>query len=352
VSTTNSEGGEKCNKASKAAHKPNAPNTISPPEDPSQPTNINSTRNIHPNPQAHQLHQRTMNMMQPHMMDKSDSGGKLKTYVSINVRELLGISATQPTYDARIEVTFCYDVGGFMAKRGRFLPTDEQKRGILAAQDIRIPYTVTNATSFELSSETHMFRAQTGDSDDMWFNSMKSVPSEGSVLKKETYELLVTLGYHTGWKSAMPFDRSHLFVKLAVLESVTNSKDFHFSFDHGASKFNGFDRPVEAFFPCKAKYKPVVREWNDDAPRVYISMGYERHKLQSFLKFYLVPPLMFLLLVLRQLEVPDILSLGATLVLANVALLFVSHNRKFYWANTIFFSAETTDGQRGFIFNF
>jgi hypothetical protein len=86
-----------------------------------------------------------MSMIQPHMIDKNDTRGKLKTYVSINVRELLGVKST---YDAHIEVTFCYNVGGYMAKRSRFLPSDEQKRGILAAQDIRILYTVTNATSF------------------------------------------------------------------------------------------------------------------------------------------------------------------------------------------------------------
>jgi hypothetical protein len=64
-----------------------------------------------------------------------------------------------------------------------------------------------------------------------------------------------------------------------------------------------------------------------DGPQLYVSVPYRRHRLQSYAKFYFVPLLMFLLLVLREhTDKSVVVGLGATLVLANIALLFISNN--------------------------
>lgn len=188
--------------------------------------------------------------MSPHSLtvNKNASfGDKLTVFVSMKVHQVNAINSEATNYDARVELNFAYDVAQYMSHRGRFLPEDK-KRGNVEAEDIKVPFTITNAVSIDDMTETHMFRKQNGQ-DDGWLSSLQSTPTSGSVIKQETYSIVGTLGYHSSWALTQPFDEIHLFVKLSVLESIPNASDFHFVFDHVASDFNGMKRGAGAFFP-------------------------------------------------------------------------------------------------------
>lgn len=105
-----------------------------------------------------------------------------------------------------------------------------------------------------------------------------------------------------------------------------------FVFDHNDSGFNGFSKPI-------AGYKPIddqptinsidlkVAEGEDDNgvyPRMYISMRYGRPVFTNVLKFYMIPAAIFVLLVIEKVEGADLLGISSTLILADIALLFVT----------------------------
>mmetsp|Transcript_53017 Transcript_53017/g.158675 ORF Transcript_53017/g.158675 Transcript_53017/m.158675 type:complete len:218 (-) Transcript_53017:96-749(-) len=96
---------------------------------------------------------------------------------------------------------------------------------------------------------------------------------------------------------------------------------------------------------CKAEvivYKYLPSHTNA-YPRLYISKCYKSHPAESIIKFYLIPALIFIILVTDRMAGPDLLSISSSLILADIALLFcitsckntVSHQEQAVIVNTV-----------------
>ena len=106
-------------------------------------------------------------------------------------------------------------------------------------------------------------------------------------------------------------------------------------FDERESSMQGMLTPVGPFIPLDNRphvnnVNIVVGTTNDVVwPRLYTSMRYHRHIRESLLKFYLIPLMLFSMLVVAPLgdDVGEIMATGSTLVLACIALIFTSDTR-------------------------
>ena len=119
-----------------------------------------------------------------------------------------------------------------------------------------------------------------------------------------------------------------------VYEALHNRR-MVWKFDERESSMQGMLTPVGAFTPLDTR--PHVNNVNivvgttDDVvwPRLYMSMRYHRHVRESILKYYVIPLMLFSMLVVAPLgdDVGEIMATGSTLVLACIALIFTSDTR-------------------------
>lgn len=265
----------------------------------------------------------------------------LTTSVSMTVQSVLALSTGEGSFTCYLELDFKYPVSEFLDTFPGFNDTHQNK--VYDAEDIKMPYIITNALANEIHSETHFFRhvpklSETDKGKSSSDVSMYGNPStvcqqatrEGNFIKCEKYVMTLTTALHTV-KKHKPYDQLYLFLKLAT-DGRPGTEQTRFVFDRADSGFNGFSKPIGGYNPIDSE--PTINSINIQFsegeeqsgvyPRVYVSMRYGKPIFTNVLKFYMIPAAIFVLLVIDRVEGADLLGISSTLILADIALLFVT----------------------------
>lgn len=209
-----------------------------------------------------------------------------------------------------------------------------KKQQLLKAEEICIPYIVTNAVKIAEQRVSHFFKSkEKGDGGLSMYGSpgLCSGSCERSDFanrwKCEKHSLVATMSFYTNARHR-PFDEIFLFVKIAT-DGRPGTEVTRFTFDRDDSSFGGFLKDVGGFkhatdYPCVNEID-IAHTYNPSGgyPRVYISMRYKYSPLLDVLKFYCIPSMLFVLMVIEKLDSGSLIKLGSALILGDIALLFV-----------------------------
>jgi hypothetical protein len=282
-----------------------------------------------------------------HVVDiKNDA--KLTVYVSTVVHSIAQMDAAEKTYQATLGLCFRYDVGDYLRILGNHVADHkyELKSPEIFPEDIKMTWDMPNVVSREFTHESHWFRKCTkpsekdecpvpiyGDNTDvipLIQPPYDKIPS-GSIWKCESFGLHVTCNFSNHARHT-PFEHSYLFLKFIVGDGRPGAEKMVWKFDERESSMQGMLTPVGAFTPLDTRphvnnVNIVVGTTKDVVwPRLYMSMRYHRHVRESILKYYLIPLMLFSMLVVAPLgdDVGELMATGSTLVLACIALIFTS----------------------------
>jgi len=282
-----------------------------------------------------------------HVVDVNNDA-ELTVYVSMVVHSLTQMDAADKTYQATLGLCFRYDVGDYLRILGNHVADHkyELEDSQIFPEDIKMTWDMPNAVSREFTHESHWFRECTkpakegecpvpiyGDNTDVIpviQAPYDTIPS-GSLWKCESFGLQITCNFSNHARHT-PFEHSYLFLKFIVGDGRPGAEKMVWKFDERESSMQGMLTPVGAFIPLDNRphvnnVNIVVGTTNDVVwPRLYTSMRYRRHIRESLLKFYLIPLMLFSMLVVAPLgdDVGEIMATGSTLVLACIALIFTS----------------------------
>ena len=258
----------------------------------------------------------------------------MDVHISVVVQQVHWIKPQENTYAAWVEVGFRYDVREFLDHHGNFVDDDN---GIIRAKDLLMTYNLVNTVKCEERSSAHFFREANQDGRLVSLygdphNLVKTIDIHtcevGQFFKCESHTLDVELIYSSTEQYA-PFDEAHLFLKVMTSDGRPGTESIRFVYDEEDTSFKGAEVPVGAFYPVDKKvlinHLTNIEVGTTSWDRLYLSTRFRRYMMQDLIKYYLVPTLVFVFVVVQPFaDKADLISVASTLVLANIALLFVA----------------------------
>ena len=267
-------------------------------------------------------------------LEFESKGEQMDVHISVVLQQVHWIKPQEKTFAAWVEIGFRFDVREFLDHHGNFI---DDANGIVRATDVLMTYNVVNAVKCEERSSAHFFREanQGGSLVPLYgdaHNLVKTIDIRscevGQFVKCESHTLDVELIY-TSTEEFAPFDEAHLFLKVMTSDGRPGTESIRFVYDETETSFKGAEVPVGAFYPVDKKvlinHLTNVKVGSATWDRLYLSTRFRRYMLQDMIKYYLVPTLVFVFVVVQPFaDTADLISVAATLVLANIALLFVA----------------------------
>ena len=304
--------------------------------------------------------------------DQDATHGCLNVYVSMTVQSIFGMDKSKMTCDMFIELDFKYDAGAYCKAFGSSPgitgdAATSAKDALIQAEALKMPWLILNALSVKEMRTNHFFRVKSSP-DDPGAESMsiyrtpENVAPEatldqiqrGLVVKYEKHSMCATLRYlsHT---ELDPFDEIYAFIKVAT-DGRPGTEKTKLIFDLKDNSFDGLKSSLGEYTPAgETEHLDFRRSLPEGAyPRIYVFQRFEHRWFESFLEFYFTSYLLNILMCLVYAGYEDdaqagmlidasgnnltawwtptsafvdtnsAVSVSATFILADVALLFVA----------------------------
>mmetsp|Transcript_16726 Transcript_16726/g.31694 ORF Transcript_16726/g.31694 Transcript_16726/m.31694 type:complete len:407 (-) Transcript_16726:89-1309(-) len=257
--------------------------------------------------------------------------------ISMTIQNMLTLDPENMTYTAMFEIDFKYRLKDYI---DLFQLHDKE----LDAENFQFPFIICNTVETEELRSNHFFRVcdeNTKASDVSMYGDPINVKSRltnendvSKAIKCEKYCLVGTYRYHSNG-THQPFDEIFTFFKIAT-DGRPGTEYLTLKFHDDDSSFVAFRKQVRDYVAVDdpvALDVDMSHEYNESSgptyPRVYLFQRFRHRSLEDFLKFYLLPSCLPILLIFSAQDngsdsIIETVALSSGLILSDIALLFVN----------------------------
>lgn len=276
---------------------------------------------------------------------KSSFSSRCDVAVSMTVQNMLTLDPENMTFTAMLEIDFKYRLQDFM---NLFQLHDVE----LDPKNFEFPYIICNMCESEGIRSNHFFRmsdktnkvhpadvSMYGEPETAKYSLDRNNDEAldlSTVIKCEKHCLVGTFRYHSKY-AHQPFDEIFAFFKMAT-DGRPGTEYITMKFDDSDSSFVAFRKAIRDYIPLDdpvALDVDMSHEYKEATgptyPRVYLFQRLKHRSFADFIKFYVLPSLLPLLLFFTAGDgskdnIIETIALSSGLILADVALLFVNNS--------------------------